>query len=222
MSGCEELRHELGGYVVGGLAEDEVARVEAHLAECGACRAELEELSGLPALLELASDESPPVPPDLRDRVVATATAGGRRGRRRPALLAAAAAALAGLVLGAGAVLALTGEPPADARLTLDEPALAAAEAFAGRAELRDTPAGVRVDLEASGLPAGHDVGYYHVWLEWPSGNRISAGTFVPDADGETAATLTCGGELADYAALAITAHARDAEPQTLVRAELE
>lgn len=63
-----------------------------------------------------------------------------------------------------------------------------------------------------------------HVWLEWPSGDWISAGTFRPSDDGEIAATLTCGGELADYAALTITAHPSEGEGEgdTVVRASLD
>lgn len=228
MSSCEDVRADLGGYVVGGLDEADIARVEAHLDGCAACRAELEELSALPGLLELAADESPQVPPDLRERALAHATAGSADGASRPGsdrrtrrtFLAAAAAALAGAVVGVGAVLAAVSAPPADTVVELASARDAALERVDGEAALRDTDAGVRVDVRAAGLPAGVD--YYHVWLEWPSGEWISAGTFRPTRDGRVEATMTCGGELADYAAFTITAHPGDGDGETVVRAPLD
>jgi hypothetical protein len=48
---CREIRQLLGVYVVGAIDPAERAYVDAHLAECGACREELGGLAGLPALL---------------------------------------------------------------------------------------------------------------------------------------------------------------------------
>ncbi|MBX7546986.1 zf-HC2 domain-containing protein [Streptomyces sp. NPDC004232] len=47
----EALRMALGGYVLGALSPAETEQVRAHLATCDACRAEYEQLAGLPALL---------------------------------------------------------------------------------------------------------------------------------------------------------------------------
>ncbi|MFE2865961.1 anti-sigma factor family protein [Embleya sp. NPDC059259] len=49
--GCAVARLDLGAFVVGALAENEAARVRQHVATCPRCRAEYEELAGLPALL---------------------------------------------------------------------------------------------------------------------------------------------------------------------------
>ena len=48
----DELRRLLGGYLLGGLDEADTERVDAHLAGCDECRAELERLSPVPELLQ--------------------------------------------------------------------------------------------------------------------------------------------------------------------------
>ena len=54
---CEEARISLGVYVLGALDPAEQAAVDAHLAGCAECRAELVGLDGLPALLGMVSAE---------------------------------------------------------------------------------------------------------------------------------------------------------------------
>lgn len=197
MTDADRFRTELGGYVLGGLTEDESAALEAHLARCAACRHELDELAPLPDLLDLAAGATPPAPPDLRARVL------GRSDRRRrvPALVAAAVALVAAL---AGGVVVRLAEqpPPPDAVVALDASGPAT---VSGDAALVQVEAGVAVDLELQGVrPAGE--GYYHAWLE-RDGRRASAGTFVGTLDGEVAARLLCGGRLEDYDAVTVTWH---------------
>ncbi|WP_165492011.1 anti-sigma factor domain-containing protein [Egibacter rhizosphaerae] len=226
---CEGIREELGGYVLGGLEEREVAVVDVHLASCPACRAELDELSGLPDLLELAAETPPRVPPDLRDRVVTSAALEPAEPDRPSSwarlVLTVAAAVLIGVALGAAATVAtVAGDPPADDVVALGDsgPDEGLERAIDGEARLRDSPSGVQLQLEARGLQPDPDVAYYHVWLELPSGDRVSAGTVLPDEDGEVDASLTCGGALEDYDALTITAHPYlDAEGDALVRTTL-
>jgi hypothetical protein len=50
---CQEARVALGVYVLGAIDPDERELVDAHLATCEACRAELAEFADLPALLAL-------------------------------------------------------------------------------------------------------------------------------------------------------------------------
>ena len=61
---------DLAGYVLGALDPGETAAFEQHLAGCDTCRAEVDELQGLPELMERAA---PPieVPPGLRQRTFA-------------------------------------------------------------------------------------------------------------------------------------------------------
>ena len=68
---CEQARHHLGGYVLGGLSPAGQANTRAHLQRCGDCRNDLAELEGLPRLLDLVVQEPAQPPPSLRDRVVA-------------------------------------------------------------------------------------------------------------------------------------------------------
>jgi predicted anti-sigma-YlaC factor YlaD len=53
---CRQIRALLGVYVLGGLRGQQETRVRAHLASCGRCRAEYEELAEVPAFLDLIRD----------------------------------------------------------------------------------------------------------------------------------------------------------------------
>lgn len=97
----ELSRPDLGAYVLGALAPDERARLEAHLERCDACRAELADLAPLPGLLarldpDVVEVGAPPPPPGptLEEALARLGTR--RRARRRTAgrLVAAAAAAV--------------------------------------------------------------------------------------------------------------------------------
>jgi hypothetical protein len=58
----------LGAYVLGGLSPEDKAAVEAHLSECGRCRAECEELKCVPSWLDLLKPgETDPAPDQLGD-----------------------------------------------------------------------------------------------------------------------------------------------------------
>jgi len=213
MTDCDAIRPELAGYVLGGLEPREVAAVEAHLATCADCRAELDDLAPLPSLLALAAPVSPTAPDDLRPRVLRTA---GRR-RQIPALVAAALillAALTGGVIGAVG----TGPPDADLVVTLGAPD---APGVSGDAGLIQTDAGVQVDLVLTGVQPGSN-GYYHAWLE-RDGRRASAGTFVGTADGQVRAQLLCGGRLEDYDTVTVTWHGFDRDGEVVAaRAPLD
>jgi hypothetical protein len=212
--GCDDIRFELGGYALGGLAAAERELVETHAATCARCSAELDELVATSQLLTALRPPTPHAPADLEHRVLDA----HRRGfRRRPALLVAAVlllTVLAGLAAGVAfhvlerqpapdAVLALEGEDPVDLR---------------GEAGLRQTPNGVEVQLELVGVE-GADDGYYHLWLH-RGDRRVSAGTFV-GSDGEAQAQLFCGGDLDDYDRLTVTWHP-SGEPDDVVAIEAE
>jgi anti-sigma factor RsiW len=55
---CAQARISLGVYVLGALEPAERAAVDAHLAGCEACRAELAGIEELPALLASVSEEA--------------------------------------------------------------------------------------------------------------------------------------------------------------------
>jgi anti-sigma factor RsiW len=57
---------DLGAYVLGALAPEQVAAVRAHLADCRLCRAEVLDLAWIPPLLSLVRAEE--VEPPIRRR----------------------------------------------------------------------------------------------------------------------------------------------------------
>jgi len=54
---CQEIRLELGVYVLGAIEAADRGAVDAHLARCAACRDQLAELAGLPVLLSRVTAE---------------------------------------------------------------------------------------------------------------------------------------------------------------------
>jgi len=71
----EEERHAIAlllpWYLTGTLTDEERQQVDQHLAECGACRRELEELSQLRVEVQAAHAAQPGLAPDLFARVLA-------------------------------------------------------------------------------------------------------------------------------------------------------
>ncbi|OIK04443.1 anti-sigma factor family protein [Streptomyces monashensis] len=86
----DALRMALGGYVLGALSPAETEQVRAHLATCDACRAEYEQLAGLPALLatvtaaEAAGPAVPAGDEEPADRLVRRAAEGAWGAPRAP------------------------------------------------------------------------------------------------------------------------------------------
>ena len=70
----DHFQLRLGLFVLGALPLDEHLAVEEHVAQCPSCRAECDELSEVPALLSLLSEE------DIRTLAEEFAPARGRRG----------------------------------------------------------------------------------------------------------------------------------------------
>jgi anti-sigma factor RsiW len=113
---CSDTTLSLGVYLLGALDSTERAEVEAHLATCAVCRAELDDLAELPSLLgRLSMDEFAPepleVPDDLYERVAARAREEARPAssrlvhHRRLLAVAASLVLLAGASVGSWAAL---------------------------------------------------------------------------------------------------------------------
>jgi anti-sigma-K factor RskA len=200
---------DLAGYVLGALDPGETAAFEQHLAGCDACRAEVEELQGLPALMEQAA---PPVevPPGLRERTFAAverAAAGSRR--RGPLLRLAAVAAALVIALVGGVVVSQFGSSE---RGEVIELALAASAGQRGRAtaELRQVEDGVVIDMEVSGLAPNQADSVYECWFVGPGDtleqpNRVSAGTFKVGADGRASLRLHSAADLRRFPVMGVT-----------------
>ena len=99
--------HELSAlYALDVLDAPERARFEAHLAECDRCADELESLRGAASSLAFVADATPP-PPELRERILASAREEGQsvvplRPRRSLAVSVAAVVAVAACAAAVG------------------------------------------------------------------------------------------------------------------------
>ncbi|MFA9432403.1 anti-sigma factor [Egicoccus sp. AB-alg2] len=207
--GCPDRLGDLGAYVLDGLAPEERIGVEAHLAHCPGCRAELAELQPLPHLLALAENAPPPPPADLRHRALAAA-------RPRPRVRWPAAAVLVFVAVLGGATVAGLDDTTTPDGLTVAVPAEPAV-GVVGEANLAQVTSGVQLHLDLRGLQPADD-GYYHAWLT-RGDRRVSAGTFVAGDGGHATARLQCGGRLEDYDALLVTWHGRGS-PDEVVAVE--
>ncbi|MFF7249524.1 anti-sigma factor family protein [Embleya sp. NPDC008237] len=138
--GCAVARLDLGAFVVGALDEDEAVRVRQHVATCPRCRAEYEELAGLPALLaRLTEAEAQASGVAANGAVPARVlSAAARQADRSRRLRHAVAAAAAVLMILAG----LTGWALGDSSDTGDSAAAPPTTAAPGRPSGTAGPAG--------------------------------------------------------------------------------
>ena len=167
---CGEIRRALGVYVVGAIAPAERSVVESHLAECANCRSELAGMAGLPALLgRVPADEAivflrdggnaGPLPAQPLQSLLGRAA----RLRRRVLWPRLAAAAVAGLLIGGGAITAsrLLGQspvrPPAvtAAPWTAEVRGSSASTHAAALVRYVARPWGLELDVQVQGIPAG-------------------------------------------------------------------
>jgi anti-sigma factor RsiW len=161
---CADTTRALGVYVLGALDPAERATVEAHLATCADCQAELASLAALPAILDrltLDDLEMEPlaVPEDLFDRVAARAREEQDRATERSRFtryrrLSAAAAAvvlIAGVSIGAiAATHHHTGTRPFPSTTTRS----AVQGSVHMRVQLAAQTAGTSIQVAVSGLPS--------------------------------------------------------------------
>jgi hypothetical protein len=221
VTGCDHVRPEIGGYVLGALEPGEEAAVREHLASCAECAAEHASLAGLPRLLALAApidDDGPLAPaPAVEERVLdAIASERPRRAPRRlrlprPKLLIPAAAALAALAI--ALVLALGGgkDRPSGFEVALKP---VAGEVGSGRAVLRSGDAGIKMQLWVRGLP-GDPAIVYEVHCDAP-GWSASAGTFRTDSHGRAYVVLNTAARRGEYDAIRIVRRSRSSETDVL------
>ena len=163
----EELRRDLGVYVLGALDPAERDRFERHLSTCDDCRQELAGLAVLPALLTRLGEEDhvagaapaplalpslvppPLVPPRLAppplERVLEAVARRRRRERRRNRLLALAAT-LAVCVAAVTVAALVVPRSEGSARLYV-------ADASSVTARIEERPWGMAVRISAQDLP---------------------------------------------------------------------
>jgi len=174
-------------YVLGALPDDERAQFETHLADCPACRAEVDELRVAAEALPVAPPPMLP-PPELKARIMAevereaallaSASAPPRR-RRRLSWPLGAVAALACAALLAAVVLSGDGT-----RTVPFESALQ-------RASARLEVSGDRGTLVAEDLPAPPAGRVYMVWTVRPGEDpEPTSALFTPRSDGSASASI--------------------------------
>lgn len=171
MSGSHDPARELlGPYALGQLDDAGRAAVDAHLAECGRCRADLAEVGPVAALLgsvreRVVLDAPDPGPPPPLPRTL-------RARARRVPLLAASVAVLvaAGLAFGAGVVTATPDVPLEPVPVRVLDPAVHA------EAALVPHTWGMEVRLVASGFVPGQA---YRVTVVDDTGRAVGAGEFL-------------------------------------------
>lgn len=100
----EEVRFLLGAFVLGGLDVDDRNAVEAHLAGCAGCRAELDETASVPTLLRRLPGTAGEGEPSL-DELLQRVRAERRSVRRTRSWRLAAVAAVLVLCAGIGLVV---------------------------------------------------------------------------------------------------------------------
>lgn len=200
----DELHLLLGGYVLGGLSDEDHRAFTEHLRTCAACQAELGQVSGLPRLLSLvdppteqpyaAGLASRPTSPERVAGSDAVGLAdllaeGRRRRRRRRGWLGAAAGVAAAGVFAAGAAWgpALLDPPPPSEHYTAT--AVAGSTATVG-VDLITRGWGTQLDLACSDMPVGEEIVVYVIdaaGRESPAGSWLGTRSGYARVTGATA-----------------------------------
>lgn len=182
------MREALGAWVLGALDGPGRREVEAHLAGCMACAAEVADLSPLPGLLNRVSDDEATDGRLLPDRAFTSrlgvelareqATVHQRLARWRAG--AFAALAVAAVVAGVGLVDQPTTPTPgtgmaADRMVVPVRPVAAEAGSTRGEAAALSWDWGTTVELDLTALP---DRDAYTLWVVAGDGRREQAGTW--------------------------------------------
>ncbi|MET7459253.1 zf-HC2 domain-containing protein [Nonomuraea sp. NPDC005501] len=137
---CEEARIALGAHALGALEPDEALEVDAHLAGCEACGAELVELEGVSAFLEKVSEREVQLvtspPRQVLDRLLNARVKRRRRGR----MLMVVAASAAAIVAGGGVWTAVVNQPGTTASAPASRPDEGASRARDAAPSASDAP----------------------------------------------------------------------------------
>jgi hypothetical protein len=230
MTSCDQIRHEIGGYVLGALEPAEAAAVRAHIERCPECAEEHAALAKLPALLDLAQgiDTAATPAPSLEERVLDGVARSPRTGSRRRAWphflrlptrarrpLALVAVGLACAALGGAVAAVVVGggdgdqlESPSGYQVALT--GTAASPGANARAALESVPGGTTVLMWVSGLPGDPDT-VYEVLCEHGNTWSASAGTFRVDRDGQASLTLNTAAKRGQYDRIRVVRHGWDA-----------
>lgn len=182
------------------------------------------ELERVASLVARAAPPAAPPPDGLRARTILAVEEERDRGARRaparrsarwwlprlaPALAAAGAVVLALIVAG--------GDDGPAGELEL-RAQLSGAGGATASAEVREIGIGRTIAFRSESLPILPKGEFYELWFAGPGDRpgrpeRISAGTFHPDADGRSIVSFTAAVDPAKYPRLVVTAEPGDGDP---------
>lgn len=202
-----DLHHLAGAYALDALDADERRAFEAHYPTCEICSREVVEFRETAAVL--ADEAAVPPPIDLKASILAEVAQTrqlppvlppqvdpgptGRR-RRRDIGTAIMAAAAAVLVVVAGALFALRGEPTDEVGDLLAAPdaEVTTLEGATGGLRIVWSPGLARVAVVGDGLEIAPSGLTYALWFLGPDG-AAPAGLFEPDDDGTVRSVIAVG-----------------------------
>jgi len=209
VTGCDDMRIDLGAYVLGALDPDEAAAMRRHLLECPECAAERDALAPMPGLLTLAGGAdaavNEPLSAAFEERLLdAYAREHSAMPRRRMSRLrrwlrprwvaVGATAAAAAVAVAVGIVVLAGGEPERTYGVQFRNVGAPGASA---QANLESSDSGTTVHLWVKGLPKD-DHAVYEVMCDAPMWTA-SAGTFRTSPDGRAYVVLTTALRRGEY-----------------------
>lgn len=199
------MHTRLGMYALGRLDEPEAVALQAHLDGCPDCRAELNELSPVAAVLSLADPDrlAEPVPAPrstLPAAILATVERErGRRRARRLGVAAAAAAAAVALVTGGFFLRDVVPDAPAGQAVAFS----VVSTGVEASARVENRAWGTGISLDVAGLPPDRT---YNVWLARADGSRMNAGSFIAKDNRTMSMELAVGLPMSDASTLGVSA----------------
>jgi anti-sigma factor RsiW len=192
----EQLRELLGAFVLGGLEPEEHRAFSRHLRTCSECQREAGQVSGLPALLELARPGVQPGVPIQADDVLAPPVSLGDRVRRdrtrRRFANAALIAAVAVVCLVAGFLsrpLVLDDNAPAPPTGTTVAAVGIGSWPVQGAVTVVTKQWGTQLELQAGQLPTTGTMG---LWVVESDGHAYRVATWNATPAGRTSLTAAC------------------------------
>ncbi len=215
-----EMTMSLGVYLLGATDQAERLRVEAHLAGCAQCQAELAGLAPLPGLLTLVPEGMRPAPARMAGEqpgpaAPQTGRAGGLASRRgaarlrgylaRPARAAAATAAVAvatGFALGYWLMPAGTAAGPPSTTFTGVNPATH----VVATAAMTPTSWGTSIQLQLRGIPLNVEC---QLVAHSRSGATEVTGVWDAWSTGPVSVPASAGWRIADIASLQVVARGK-------------
>jgi anti-sigma factor RsiW len=190
----EQLRELLGAFVLGGLEPEEHRAFSRHLRTCSDCQREAGQLSGLPALLELArpGGGQPAEAPVGVSPPVSLTTRIHRDRRRRRFASAGLVAAVAILCLAVGFVtrpLVIDDNAPPVAQGTTVAAVGIGSSPVQGAVTVVSKQWGTQLELQAGQLPT---TGTMALWVVESDGHTYQVATWYATPAGRTSLIAAC------------------------------